>query len=158
MRRFGSILAALALARVFSVPLNYGLLRDAVFLRRADLLKHIAWAIVSGGYSYAGILLLTTHAGMGVLAAKLLAETLLFPINFAVQRAFIFPPRDTAAPRRHLFALTLGAVFLALVGVELYGLRTSDLFSQDLWHPRRHSHLGLARLQVQGQFREHELV
>src|SRR5204862_3068333 len=137
----------LVLARLFSVPLNYRFLRDAVFLRRADLLKYIAWTIVTGGCSYYGILLLTTHHGMGVLAAKLLAETLLFPINFAVQRAFIFRPRDAAAPRLHLFAVALGAVFLALVGLELYGLRTSDLFSQDLWHPA-----GLRRFERYAEF------
>jgi glycosyltransferase involved in cell wall biosynthesis len=146
VHRFGSILASQVLSRAFSVAFNYGMVRSSVFYSKqrhqAVLPKYIALTIVSGSCSYAGIRLLSTRYGVGVVAAKLLVETFLFFVNFAVQRAFIFKPQSAAEPaetpqplRVHPFAIALGALFVALLGLEAYGLRTSGLFTQDLWYP-----------------------
>ena len=66
--------------------------------RAGDLLL----AAASGGASYLLIRLLWGVAGMAVLPAKLLAETALFFVNFAVSRDFVFTRRKTrtdASPR-----------------------------------------------------------
>ncbi len=144
VHRFGSVLASQILSRIFSIAFNYGMVRRSVFDSKqrhlAVLPKYIALTIVSGSLSYGGIRLLSTRYGVGVVAAKLLVETILFFVNFAVQRAFIFKPRAGAADdpkgfQAHPFALVLGATLLALLGLELHGFRTADLFSQQIWYP-----------------------
>jgi glycosyltransferase involved in cell wall biosynthesis len=145
VNRLGSLLGAQSIARVFSLAFNYAMVRSSVFYskqqHRAVLPKYIALTIVSGTCSYLGIRMLSTRYGVGVVAAKLLVETFLFFVNFSVQRALIFKPNGgaPAGPRRPVrlnpIAAVLGAVFVALVAIEAYGIRTSDLFSQDLWHP-----------------------
>ena len=141
--RYGGILTPLVLGRVFASPFNYRTVRRSVFhssQRHMTVLpKYVAWAIVSGACSYAGIELLSTRYGVGVVAAKLLVETLLFALNFAVQRSLVFQtPEWAAAPPRFRpkpFAVAVAAVFFTLVGLEVYGLRTSELFNQNLWYP-----------------------
>jgi putative flippase GtrA len=145
VRRLG-ILGAQVLARLFSVVFNYLMVRSSVFYskqqHRAVLPKYIGLTIVSGTCSYLGIRALSANFGMAVVPAKLLVETFLFFVNFAVQRAFIFKPDGAAAKeeerasvRLHPFAIALGVVFLAMVGLEVYGFRTTDLFGQYLWQP-----------------------
>jgi putative flippase GtrA len=143
------ILGAQALARLFSVAFNYVMVRSSVFYskqeHRAVLPKYLALTVVSGTCSYFGIRTLSEGLGFAVVPAKLLVETFLFFVNFAVQRAFIFKPNGNVPSavgeatrerrRLHPYAIFLGAVFLALIGVELYGFRATDLFGQDLWQP-----------------------
>jgi hypothetical protein len=50
---------------------------------------------VSGGLSYAGIQALSKQLGVPVVAAKPIVEMLLFSVNFAVQRLFIFHRRES---------------------------------------------------------------
>jgi hypothetical protein len=144
VHRLGSVAGAQALARLFSVVFNYGAVRSSVFYskqeHRAVLPKYIALTIVSGTCSYLGIRMLSTNYGVGLVSAKLLVETFLFFVNFAVQRAFIFKPGAAAAPKEkapraplHPFAIALGVVFLALLAVEVYGFRTANLFGQEIW-------------------------
>ena len=96
--------------------------------------------IVSAACSYALILLLTTHHGLRRAAGQTAGRVVALPDQFRGTAGIYFPqPRaDEATPHHfsvHPFGIALGAVFVALVGLEIYGLRTSDLFSQDIWHP-----------------------
>lgn len=81
------------LARLASVGVNFGLNRSAVFHNRRDvrrtLPRYLALCLVSGLLSY-GLIVLLRRLGVGVLWAKLLAESLLFLVNFAVQRLIVF--------------------------------------------------------------------
>src|SRR5262249_35905638 len=45
------------------------------------------------------------------------------------------PAGEKRAFRLNPIAAALGAVFAILVAIEAHGIRTSDLFSQDIWHP-----------------------
>ena len=72
--------------------------------------------------------------------AKLFVETLLFFVNFAIQRMFIFHgPRQwrapSAAPSGRFYTWLILAVLAVLVAVEVYGFRTANLFSQEIWAP-----------------------
>ena len=139
VHRIGSILASQVISRVFTVIFNYGMVRSSVFYskqrHKTVLPKYLALILVSGSCSYAGIQLLSTRYGVGVVSAKLLVETVLFFANFAIQRA-IFRPRNGGwrlGWRPRPVAVALGFAFLALVGLEVYGFRTADLFGQELW-------------------------
>ncbi len=145
-RRTGHVLGSQILARVFAVTFNYTMVRSSVFYSRqrhkAVLPKYLGLVVGSGTASYGGIRWLTASFGIGAVAAKLLVETFLFFVNFAVQRAFIFKPQEKPqagageqAPRAPIsrFALALAVLLAALVGVEIYGFATGRLFSQELW-------------------------
>jgi len=148
VHRLGSVLASQVLGRVFAVAFNYSTVRRSVFYSRQQhktvLPKYLGLVVVSGTCSYLGIELLSTRFGVPVVPAKLLVETILFFVNFAVQRLFIFQPQEGSAPaasaaavreRLHPFAAALGLLFVALVGLEIYGFRASHLFAQEIWHP-----------------------
>jgi glycosyltransferase involved in cell wall biosynthesis len=144
VHRFGSVLGSQAFSRVFALAFNYGLVRSSVFYTKqrhqSTLPKYIALTVGIGACSYAAITMLSRNYGVGVISAKLLVETFLFFVNFAIQRAFIFKAHegetgDEPAPRVPRFAYVLGAVFLALVAVEIYGFRTANLFAQRIWNP-----------------------
>jgi glycosyltransferase involved in cell wall biosynthesis len=139
------LLESQVLSRVFSVSFNYVMVRSSVFYshqrHKSTLPKYLALTIVSGTCAYGGIHLLSTKYGMGVVAAKLLVETVLFFVNFAVQRAFIFKPRAAAAAesprgRVHPIVFVLGAALAIAVGLEIYGFRVNDLFGQQIWYPQ----------------------
>lgn len=93
-RALGSIAASQALARGVAVLFNYTSARRAVFLSREPhpivLPKYLALVAASGLASYGLIRLLHEAAGLPVMASKLTAETLLFALNFLVQRDFVF--------------------------------------------------------------------
>jgi glycosyltransferase involved in cell wall biosynthesis len=148
-RRLGLVLESQVLGRLFAVAFNYGMVRSSVFYSRqrhlAVLPKYLLLVLVSGAASYGGIELLRSRLRMSPVAAKLMVETALFFANFAIQRVFIFRPqesggREHTAPVRP-FSVLLLVAFLALLGVELYGLLASDLFGQTIWYP-----VGLSRL------------
>jgi glycosyltransferase involved in cell wall biosynthesis len=140
VNRFAGVLTSQVLGRAVSVAFNYGMVRSSVFYskqkHRAVLPKYIALILVSGACSYAGIELLSQRYGVGVVAAKLLIETFLFFVNFVVQRAFIFKrqPAETEEQPK-LFPIALWVAFLAVLGLEVYGFRTSGLFAQQIWDP-----------------------
>jgi glycosyltransferase involved in cell wall biosynthesis len=139
VHRIDSILTSQVISRVFTVIFNYGMVRSSVFYskqrHKTVLPKYLTLILVSGSCSYAGIQLLSTRYGVGVVSAKLLVETVLFFANFAIQRA-IFRPRNGGWKLRwrpRPIPVALGLAFLGLVGLEVYGFRTADLFGQQLW-------------------------
>jgi glycosyltransferase involved in cell wall biosynthesis len=80
-------------ARLVSMGVNFGLNRSAVFHDRRDvrrtLPRYLALSLLSGLLGY-GLIRGLHGLGMRVLAAKVLAESLLFFLNFAVQRLIVF--------------------------------------------------------------------
>jgi glycosyltransferase involved in cell wall biosynthesis len=59
--------------------------------------RYVLTVVVSGALSYMLIRNLVTHAGFQVIPAKLLAETILFFVNFLVQRDFVFRRKEEPA-------------------------------------------------------------
>jgi hypothetical protein len=123
------------------------MVRSSVFYshqrHKTVLPKYLLLALVSGTASYGGIRLLAVTMGIAAIPAKLAVETLLFLVNFAVQRLFIFKPegrsqepqaKARSAPMGLASAL-VALVFLAALAVEAHGFRTATLFSQDVWEP-----------------------
>jgi len=145
--RFHSVLGAQVLGRAVAVIFNYSMVRSSVFYthqrHKTVLPKYLSLVVASGTCSYLGITLLSKRFGVPVIPAKLLVETVLFFVNFAVQRLFIFKPQEAAAPgvppaekrRVHPFAIVVAVAFAALVALEVFGIRTYHLFSQDIWAP-----------------------
>jgi hypothetical protein len=113
---------------------------------RVLLPKFLLLVVSSGTASYLGIRFLTARFGVTAMPAKLFVETLLFFVNFAVQRLFIFHGRQDLVRRRwprmgRFYSGLILAVLAGLIGLEVYGFRTSHLFSQQIWLP-----VGRARL------------
>jgi putative flippase GtrA len=96
----GNIAVSQIGARLAAVLLNYSAVRKAVFLsdekHRLLLPRYLLVVLVNGLLSYAGIRLLTSATPAGVVPAKMLAEALLFIVNFLAQRDFVFSKRSTA--------------------------------------------------------------
>jgi putative flippase GtrA len=88
---------AQAMARLVALLFNYRAARRAVFLRESGslltFLKFLGLVVVSGTLSYTLMMALREHAHFALMPAKLTAETLLFFVNFLVQRDFIFASR-----------------------------------------------------------------
>ncbi len=82
--------AARAVATVFNLLAN----KKAVFRSNATYAqvvpRFLALVIVSGAISYGLILTLSQFTPLGVVPSKILAETVVFIFNFAVQRDFVF--------------------------------------------------------------------
>lgn len=94
-RFFGlSILSSQALARAVSIVFYYPLAKKAVFFsdenNKIALPKYIFLVFMSGVFSYALINLLIYEFNMGFIQAKILAESVIYIFNFAIQREFIF--------------------------------------------------------------------
>ena len=150
-KRTGHILGAQVVARLGSVVFNYSMVRARVFASREAhqvlLPKYLLLVVSSGTASYLGIQFLNTRLGVTAMPAKLFVETLLFFVNFAVQRMFIFHGREgnrarqERAPAGRFYTWLILAVLAVLVALEVYGFRTSHLFSQEIWAPE-----GRARL------------
>jgi glycosyltransferase involved in cell wall biosynthesis len=145
-KRSGHILGAQVVARLVAVAFNYSMVRARVFASREAhqvlLPKYLLLVVCSGTASYLGIQFAITHLGVTAMPAKLFVETLLFFVNFAVQRMFIFHGGDLARRSSgRFYARLILAVLAVLVALEIYGFRTSHLFSQVIWDP-----LGRARL------------
>ena len=91
------LLMAQICGRAVAVAFNYGIVRKAVFhsdQKHAIVLpRYLMLVLASGALSYGGILLLSSRFHMPVVAAKILSETILFFMNFAVQRDFVFTRR-----------------------------------------------------------------
>jgi putative flippase GtrA/SAM-dependent methyltransferase len=97
----GGILTSQIGARAVAVLFNYGAARKAVFLsnqaHRTVFPKYLMLVALSGAASYGLIHLFTAFLPVPVIWAKLMAELLLFAINFVVQRDLIFTRRKAAA-------------------------------------------------------------
>ncbi len=91
---FGSIAIAQAAGRIVALLFNYRAVRRAVFFsdeRHGVLLpRYLALVAANALISYTGIRILTTVSPIGVFPAKILIESLLFIVNFTIQRDFIF--------------------------------------------------------------------
>ena len=96
-----SIAASQASARLVSMGFNYAAVKKAVFYsgqRIADTLpKYLALVCVSGLVSYLLIKGLSIFTPLPVIAAKMLAESVVFLANFAIQRDFIFAAKKDDA-------------------------------------------------------------
>jgi putative flippase GtrA len=81
--------------RVLCTLFNYWGNKTTVFHSREvaakTLPRYLLLVAVSGGISYGLIRLFSSWGTMDLFWAKVLAETMLFIFNFAVQREFIFP-------------------------------------------------------------------
>lgn len=90
----GNLAASQALARLAAMGLNYAAVRRWVFYSEQPhvrtLPKYLALVAVSGSMSYVIIQYLSSRYRLPVTAAKMIAETLIFLANFAIQRDFIF--------------------------------------------------------------------
>jgi glycosyltransferase involved in cell wall biosynthesis len=100
----GSILSSQAAGRLAGVLFQYSAARSAVFMtsrpHSETLPRYLLLAATSGAFSYLLIRLLSGPGGMSVIPAKLLAETLLFFVNFAISRDYVFTePKSSAAVR-----------------------------------------------------------
>ncbi len=146
-RQSGNILGSQVLARLFSLTFNYTLVRSSVFYshqrHRSVLPKYLLLVLASGTASYGGIRLLTGNLGISPVIAKVVAETVLFFLNFAAQRLLIFkpegliakepelpPPAPTSNPR---VVAVVCVVVAAALGLEAYGFATGKLFTQYIW-------------------------
>ena len=95
-----SILTSFLLARLVSGGINFSVNKSVVFHSRdrltTTMAKYFALFIGIGTLSYFSI---NTLAGFGfnVIAAKVVAETLLFIASFSIQRDFIFVNRSSDA-------------------------------------------------------------
>ncbi|MGA2196714.1 MAG: glycosyltransferase [Bryobacteraceae bacterium] len=148
-RQGGHILASQVLGRLFAVGFNYSMVRSSVFYthqqHRKVLPKYLLLVLASGTASYGGIRLLATTLGINPVSAKLVVETVLFFVNFTVQRLFIFKPDGAeAAPREprppravpaRLVSTVVVLISLGVLAMEVYGFRTGHLFSQEIWLP-----------------------
>jgi SAM-dependent methyltransferase len=64
---------------------------------RVLLPRYLLLVFANGALAYAGIEALTRRYGIGVLAAKVLVETIIFLANFVIQRDFVFTRRSAPA-------------------------------------------------------------
>ncbi len=150
-KRTGRILGAQVAARLVSVVFNYTMVRARVFASKEKhqvlLPKYLLLVVASGTASYLGIQFLTARLAITAMPAKLFVETLLFFVNFAVQRTFIFrtgenpSARQEYAPSGRFYAWLILAVVAVLAGVEIYGFGTNHLFAQQIWAPQGWSRL-----------------
>lgn len=95
----GSVARSQIAGRLAAVLFNYGAARRVVFLSRQShrvvLPKYLLLVLGSGLLSYALIRLFVSGLSMNIMAAKLLAEGLIFIVNFTMQRDFVFTKRAT---------------------------------------------------------------
>ena len=142
-----SLLLSLSAARLLALVFNYPTVRSLVFRSRQNhgsvLPKYLLLVLGSGVASLAGIGLLAAALGIATLPAKLIVETSLFLVNFALARLFIFDmpqsPVDSHVSEYRfstgrVFAI-VGAIFTGMLIVEAHGFRTANLFTQDIWEP-----------------------
>lgn len=94
------VAAAQAGGRLAAVLFNYPAARRAVFLSREPhrtlLPKYLLLVVASSVASYHLMGLLGSTLALDVLRAKMLAESLLFALNFIIQRDFVFTRRTEA--------------------------------------------------------------
>lgn len=111
----GSVAASMAIGRLVAVVFNFATVKRVVFNSRGriwrEAAKYLCLVIVSGLMSFGLIHLFVKYLSLGVLRSKLLAETLLFFVNFLVQRDLIFK-RNTqplVEAESEVVAMTVGS-------------------------------------------------
>ncbi|HLG98262.1 MAG TPA: glycosyltransferase [Bryobacteraceae bacterium] len=94
----GNLLAAQVISRSAAVLFNYSAARRAVFLSHEPnkilLPRYLSVVLASGAASYQLIRFLGYSFGLPVIPAKVIAESLLFALNFIVLRDFVFTGRS----------------------------------------------------------------
>jgi putative flippase GtrA len=89
-----SIIGAQVIGRIAATVFNYLGNKKAVFHSDAKnvhaLPKYLLLVVVSGLISYGMITLIVSRTSMDVVPAKIIAETIIFLFNFAIQREFVF--------------------------------------------------------------------
>lgn len=94
----GGVLISQVLARAASVLVNFTLNKKYVFKHQepnaAVFIKFVLLVAVMGWVSFSMIQFMVTHWGFAVIPAKILAESLLYLVNFATQRTLIFRRKD----------------------------------------------------------------
>lgn len=119
---------SLALAQIVGMAFSYPLVRGTVFRsreRHARLFpKYLLLALANGAVAYASA------------PGRLLIVSLLFLVDFAILRLFIFTGLpDRGRKRAAPFTPVVAAVFLGSLALEAHGFLTANLFSQDVWEP-----------------------
>ncbi len=98
----GNLAGAQVGGRIFAVLFNYSAVRKAAFLseerHQVVLPRYLLLVAANALISYSAIRFLTAALPIGVFPAKLLAESILFIANFAIQRDFVFTRRDAGTP------------------------------------------------------------
>jgi glycosyltransferase involved in cell wall biosynthesis len=93
--------AAQAVARCIAIPLNFFLLQRFVFYSHQDisevLPRYVVVVLAFFGMSSA-LVAAVSQTSIGPLLGKMLIECALFPLNFLVQRDFVFASRGSATP------------------------------------------------------------
>lgn len=94
----GSIAQSQVVSRLIAILFNYTSARRVVFLSRQShrivLPRYLLLVLASGLLSYSLIRFFTSALEMNVLLAKPFAEGLIFIVNFAIQRDFVFTKRE----------------------------------------------------------------
>jgi glycosyltransferase involved in cell wall biosynthesis len=89
-----SLAMSVALARLLASIANFGLNRNFVFHDKSKFIKTVSryylLLVGFGTISWASISLLQSRFGVDAMTAKVLTETLLFFVNFKIQRDYIF--------------------------------------------------------------------
>jgi putative flippase GtrA len=95
-----SLALSQSLARVVATTFNYVSVRKVVFNSgqkvSSTLPKYLSLVVISGLVSFSLIKILLLFFPLSVIAAKLCAESLVFLVNFCIQRDFIFVKADPA--------------------------------------------------------------
>jgi putative flippase GtrA len=90
----GRIAISQATGRVISVLFNYAAVRNTVFRSGQPhtivLPRYLFLVTLNALLSYAGIRFLVSISPIPVVAAKMIAETLLFVLNYAAQKVYVF--------------------------------------------------------------------
>jgi putative flippase GtrA len=93
-RTTGYIAEAQLMARVVSMSFNYSAVRGTVFRSGQPhgilLPKYLFFVSLNAVLSYLGIRLLNATTPIGVVPSKMVAETLLFLVNYAAQKVYVF--------------------------------------------------------------------
>jgi hypothetical protein len=143
-RRSGDVLLSQVLARAVAVCFNYTMVRSSVFYSRerhkSVLPKYLLLVLASGTASYYGIRFFSQNVGVYPIYAKIFVETILFFVNFAVQRLFIFKPKDDteggeSTARPLVLSAAVALAFAGLLAAEVHGFWNARLFTQDIWNP-----------------------
>lgn len=98
----GGLVMSQISARLLSMLFNYAAVKRIVFYSDQQhshaFPKYLMLVLVSGSLSLILIDLMTEYAGVNVITAKIIAESLVFLANFAIQRDFIFTKKEFTPP------------------------------------------------------------
>jgi glycosyltransferase involved in cell wall biosynthesis len=138
-----NILLAQIVSRTTASLFNYFLVRKTVFHARGrdtgSFPKYISLVAGGGTLSYACIRLITATTRSPVFRTKIIVETLLFFVNFTVQRDWVFLRRkdDGTAAEPVSFARKglLWSLLLIPAAIVIFGLGEAHLLDLSIWTP-----------------------